>query len=137
VGEPGFAEERATILERPELFRIEEERPAGEHVVLFALHGDVDLHIAAELEGRLKNAIDEGAEVIVLDLARVTFIDSMALGVLLGAQKRFHAGGGELRLVVPSSDLRRIFEITLLDQVFTLDATRHEALAAFMEPWGS
>jgi anti-sigma B factor antagonist len=137
MGEPGLPEERSTILERPELFRIEEERPAGDHVVLFALYGDVDLHIASELKDRLTNAIDEGAEYLVLDLARVTFIDSMALGVLLSAQKRFQANGGELRLVVPGSDLRRIFEITLLDQVFTLDATRHEALASFMEPWGS
>jgi anti-sigma B factor antagonist len=137
MGEPSLPEERSTILERPELFRIEEERPAGDHVVLLALYGDVDLHIASELKDRITNAIDEGAEFLVLDLARVTFIDSMALGVLLSTQKRFQAKGGELRLVVPGSDLRRIFEITLLDQVFTLDATRHEALASFMEPWGS
>jgi hypothetical protein len=31
--------------------------------------------------------------------------------------------------VVPRSDLRRIFELTLLDHVFTLAASRQEALA--------
>ncbi len=74
---------------------------------------------------------------MVLDLSRVTFIDSMALGVLLAALKRLRPRGGELRLVVPDNDLRRIFEITLLDQAFTLNPTRQEALAAFTEPWGS
>lgn len=125
------------VLERTEPFRIEEERPARNGVVLFVVYGEVDLHVAPELRDRLGNAVDEGAEYIVLDLTRVTFIDSMALGVLLRTHKQFRSRNGELRLVVPSSDLRRIFEITLLDQVFTLNATRHEALAAFMDPWGS
>jgi anti-sigma B factor antagonist len=123
-------------LGRAEPFRIEEERPAGQEVVLLALHGEVDLHVAPELRDRLTNAIEDGAEFVVLDLSRVTFMDSMALGVLLGALKRLKPRGGELRLIVPGAELRRIFEITLLDQVFTLNETRHEALAAFMDPWG-
>jgi anti-sigma B factor antagonist len=120
-----------------EAFRIEEERPARAGVVLFVLFGEVDLHVAPELRARLAAALDEGADYLVLDLSRVTFMDSMALGILLGALKRLRPIEGELRLVVPNSDLRRIFEITLLDQVFTLNATRHEALAPFLKPWGA
>jgi anti-sigma B factor antagonist len=129
--------EASTIAGRIEGFRIEQERPAGDGVVLFVLHGEVDLHVAPELRDRLTIAIDGGADYVVLDLSRVTFIDSMALGVLLAALKRLRPTGGELRLVVPDNDLRRIFEITLLDQAFTLNTTRQEALAAFTEPWGS
>jgi len=136
VSETGIPDE-PTVLGRTEPFRIEEERPGGNGVVLFVLYGEVDLHVAPELRDRLTNAIEENAEYVVLDLSRVTFMDSMALGVLLGALKRLRPRGGELRLVVPHSDLRRIFEITLLDQVFTLDSTRHEALASFMDPWSS
>jgi anti-sigma B factor antagonist len=132
----GASEESSTTLGRAEPFRIEEERPVGDHVLLLVLYGEVDLHVAPELRDRLTRAIEDGAEFIVLDLSRVTFMDSMALGVLLGALKRLRPRGGELRLVVPGTDLRRIFEITLLDQVFTLNETRHEALASFMDPWG-
>lgn len=135
MAENGIADPSA-VLGQVEPFRIEEERPAREGVVLFALYGEVDLHVAPELRDRLANAIEEGADYVVLDLARVTFMDSMALGVLLGALKRLRPRDGELRLVVPSSDLRRLFEITLLDQVFTLNATRQEAFASFMDPWG-
>jgi hypothetical protein len=40
-------------------------------------------------------------------------------------------------VIVPSgSDLRRIFEITMLDRVIPLDESRQEALADFGEPWG-
>lgn len=130
-------EDTFSLAAQAEPFRIDEERPAKAGVVLFVLHGEVDLHVAPELRDRLTAAIEEGGDYVVVDLARVTFLDSMALGVLLGALRRLRPRGGELRLVVPSSDLRRIFEITLLDQVFTLNATRHEALAAFMDPWGT
>jgi anti-sigma B factor antagonist len=120
-----------------EVFRIEEERPARAGVVLFVLFGEVDLHVAPELRNRLTTAIEEGANYLVLDLSHVTFMDSMALGILLGALKRLRSVEGELRLVAPTSDLRRIFEITLLDQVFTINATRHEALAPLLKPWGA
>jgi anti-sigma B factor antagonist len=137
VSEINVAKGSAIAAGHTEDFRIEEERPARAGVVLFALFGEVDLHVAPELRSRLTAAIEEGADYLVLDLSRVTFMDSMALGILLGALKRLRPTGGELRLVAPGNDLRRIFEITLLDQVFTINATRHEALAPFLKPWGS
>jgi anti-sigma B factor antagonist len=122
---------------QPEAFRMEQERPAGSDVGLFVLHGEVDLHVAPEVRERLNDAIDQGATGLVIDLTRVTFLDSMALGVLLGTLKLLRARGGELRLVVPTPELRRIFELTLLDEVFTLARTRHEAFAALTGSWGS
>jgi anti-sigma B factor antagonist len=113
------------------------ERPVGTSVLLFVLRGEVDLHVAPELRDALANAIDQGADYIVLDLTRVGFMDSMGLGVVLGALKRLRPRGGQLRVIVPgTSDLRRIFEITMLDHVITLDESRQEALADFLEPWG-
>jgi anti-sigma B factor antagonist len=119
-----------------EPFRLEEERLSGNDAILLAVYGDVDLHGAPELRDCLGEAIDEGVAHIVVDLSKATFMDSMALGVLLGALKRIRPQGGELRIVLPQgSALRRTFELTLLDQVFTLDTTRREALAVFMDPW--
>jgi len=113
-------------------FRIDEDHPRSGIAVL-ALQGDADLHSANELHARLGAAIEDGAAMLVVDLSRVTFIDSMALGVLLEAMKRLRARGGVLRIVGPRPDVRRIFEITLLDRIFPLDATRSEALAAGAE----
>jgi anti-sigma B factor antagonist len=113
------------------------ERPAGNGALVFVLYGEVDLHVAPELRDRLTEAIDDGADYVVLDLTRVGFMDSMALGVILGALKRIRPKGGQLRVIVPiGSDLRRIFEITMLDHVIALDESRREALADFVEPWG-
>lgn len=97
--------------------------------IVFSAAGELDLHVAPELQDRIEAAIEDGARLVVLDLSEVTFIDSMALGVLLGAANQLRRSGGHLRLVVPSRELRRIFEISLLDRVFALDSTREEACA--------
>jgi anti-sigma B factor antagonist len=110
-------------------FRIEEERPTSATAVL-AVHGEADLHSAPELKERLRSAVDGDAAVIVVDLTDTEFIDSTALGVLLGATKRLRERNGEIRLVVSRPELRRIFEITLLDRVFPLHDSRAQALAA-------
>jgi anti-sigma B factor antagonist len=109
-------------------FRIEDDL-VGEAAAIFAVHGELDLHEAPALKERIAAAIDRGANLIVVDLTEVTFIDSMALGVLLGAINQLRLRGGNLRLVVPNPSIRRIFEISLLDQVFTLDSSRDEAFA--------
>jgi anti-sigma B factor antagonist len=109
-------------------FSLDLER-SPEGVYVFVLYGDMDLHIAPELRERLTRAIDDGARALVVDLSDVTFIDSMALGVLLGTTKRMRSEGGHLRLVVARSEVRRIFEITLLDRVLAIDSTREEAVA--------
>lgn len=103
---------------------------AADGVALLTLHGDADLHVAPELRLRLGGAIDAGASSLVLDLSGVTFVDSTALGIMLSTSKRLTAAGGQLRLVVPQADVRRIFELTLLDRVLAIDVSRDAALAA-------
>ncbi|HLF67914.1 MAG TPA: STAS domain-containing protein [Gaiellaceae bacterium] len=109
-------------------FRLEQESPVPGAVVI-SVHGDVDLHSGPELRERLAAAIDGGTTSIVVDLNGATFVDSMALGVLLASLKRLRARNGRLGLVVATPEQRRIFEITLLDRIFPLYASRDEALA--------
>jgi anti-sigma B factor antagonist len=89
--------------------------------------GDVDLHSAPELRNTLSTLVDSDTRQITLDLSNVTFLDSMALGVILGTKKRLAVTGRELELVVGNPEIRRIFEITMLDRIFALHASRAEA----------
>ncbi len=109
-------------------FRIEEESPQPAVRVL-VVHGDADLHSAPELRERIHGAIDDGANTLVVDLSATTLIDSTSLGVLLGGMKRLREENGEMRLVVPQAEVRRIFEITMLERIFPLHDTQEEALA--------
>lgn len=95
-------------------------------VVTIAVHGQADLHTAPDLRDAMTRAIEGGANGLIVDLSDATFVDSMTLGVLLGAVKRLRPRGGKVAVVCTSPHIRRIFEITLLDRVFAL----HETLAA-------
>jgi anti-sigma B factor antagonist len=102
------------------------EAPKGVRVVV--VHGQADLHTASELRAAITSAIDDGAVSLVVDLSEATFIDSMTLGVLLGAVKRLRPSGGKVSVVCADPHIRRIFEITLLDRVFALHTDREAAV---------
>jgi anti-sigma B factor antagonist len=98
----------------------------GTGVAVVTVQGEADLHTAHELRAAITDAIDGGATSLVVDLSATTFVDSMTLGVLLGAVKRLRPMGGRVAVVCTDVNIRRIFEITLLDRVFSL----HESLEA-------
>jgi anti-sigma B factor antagonist len=100
----------------------------SDQVSVVEVHGQADLHTAAELRSAMSEAIDRGAVSLVVDLSEATFIDSMTLGVLLGAVKRLRPTGGGVSVVCTDPHIRRIFEITLLDRVFTLHDNRRAAV---------
>jgi len=109
-------------------FRIEETSPAAS-VRILSVYGDADLHSAPELREALRGATDEGVTTLVVDFSGTTVIDSTSLGVLLGAMRRLRERDGQIRLVVPLPEVRRVFEITMLDRIFSLHETLAEALA--------
>jgi anti-anti-sigma factor len=92
----------------------------GEHVRVLRLEGELDAFVAPELRAQLRELIDgdRRLRVLVVDLERVTFLDSSILGALVGGRRLMRERGGELRLVYPSRPARRIFELTGLDAVF-------------------
>jgi len=95
------------------------------------LGGEIDLYTAPEFKERMIELIDGGKRRIVVDLTKATFIDSTTLGVLVGGVKRLRPAGGALALVCTDQNISKIFEITGLDRVFSIHATRGEALQSF------
>jgi len=104
---------------------------AERHVI--AVRGEIDLFTAPELKQKLGEAIEAGRRQIVVDLTDTTFLDSTALGVLIGAVKRLRSDHGRLVLVNVDANIAKTFEITGLDQIFTILPTRDEAIAALAE----
>jgi anti-sigma B factor antagonist len=110
----------------------DEEIDAETHVI--ELGGEIDLYTAPEFKERMVELIEGGKKHIVVDLSEATFIDSTTLGVLVGGVKRLRPTGGALALVCTDQNITKIFEITGLDRVFPIHATRDEALAALASP---
>jgi len=66
---------------------------------------------------------------VVVDLSGVTFIDSSGLAVLIRAMQDVQKYGGKLRLSGMNENVRPIFEIARLDQIFLIDRQSDELLA--------
>ena len=105
---------------------------ARTHVI--EVGGRIDLYSAPELKDRLLGVIDAGKSQVVVDLSQATFIDSTTLGVLVGAVKRLRAEDGAMALVCTQPSITKAFEITGLDQVFAIHATREDALSSVGVP---
>jgi anti-sigma B factor antagonist len=95
----------------------------GNAVFTVSVAGEVDLATAPELKEALAEVVNSGARGVLVDLSNATFIDSTTLGVLMGAVKRLRPAGGELAIACHDSNIRKIFEITLLDRVFQIFET--------------
>ena len=92
----------------------------GDGIFSVSVAGEVDLATAPELKKALGEVVSSGASGVLVDLSKATFIDSTTLGVLMGAVKRLRPAGGELVIACHDPNIRKIFEITLLDRVFKI-----------------
>jgi anti-sigma B factor antagonist len=103
----------------------------SEDIAMLVAGGDIDFEASPQLRELLADRIHAGARRLVLDLSKVTFIDSTAIGVLVGAVMRLHEeGGGSLAVVCEEENRRvlRIFEIAGVDSLIALHRSREEAL---------
>ncbi len=110
-------------------FRVDYES-ANEAVGVVILEGEIDIYSASEFKEVLVNGIEGGARRVIVDLSKVSFIDSTALGVLVSGAKRVRPRNGNLDIVCTDENIIRIFQITGLDRIFGIYSTRTEALAA-------
>ena len=82
---------------------------------------------APDLRAFLIGRIQGGAHQIVLDLQNVQFMDSSALGALIGAIKKM-GPLGTLALVGPRGPVMQLLKLTRMDKVFPIYASVPAAL---------
>jgi anti-sigma B factor antagonist len=112
--------------DRPQ-FHVELEKH-GDVTAVLVLEGEIDIYSAPRFKEVLLDAIDQGMHHIIVDLGKVTFIDSTALGVLVSGAKRVRPSEGTLDIVCADENIVRIFEITGLNRIFGIYPTRSEAV---------
>jgi|SRR5450432_1006212 len=94
------------------------------------LEGEIDLHVSPQLGSRLAAIIQKKPSKLVVDLSKVTYIDSSGLAALIEAMQNVGSYGGMFAISGLQDGVRPIFEIARLDQVFRIFPTTAEALAA-------
>ncbi|MGH9108732.1 MAG: STAS domain-containing protein [Acidimicrobiales bacterium] len=109
-------------------FKIAEGADRG--VPIVSASGEIDVATAPPLRDRLQALTAAGKSTVVVDLLGVTFLDSTALGVLVGALKRCRESGGDLPLVITEPRILKVFEITGLTDVFPIHSNVDDAVGS-------
>ncbi len=99
-------------------------------VLVVNVDGQLVVTNRQEFKQTILDAVEQGARTVVVDFTKSGYIDSSGLGALVSLSKRVRDAGGDLRLAGLNDDLRTLFELTRLDALFPLYATRADALAA-------
>jgi anti-sigma B factor antagonist len=109
-------------------FELSEDEP-DERTTVITVAGEIHVTTAPQFSRLLNAAIARGKTALVLDLDRVTFIDSTGLSVLLNGLRRVTRRNGRMVLVCTNPTVLRLFQITRLDATFDIRATLEDALA--------
>jgi len=102
--------------------------PINEPTIL-PLEGEIDLHVSPQISASLAAMIAKKPPQVVVDLSKVSYIDSSGLAVLIEAMQNVGAYGGKFALSGLQEGVRPIFEIARLDQVFRIFPDAASALA--------
>ena len=94
-----------------------------------AVTGEIDISTVGQLREQLFELADTG-ESLIVDLERVTFIDSAGLGALIGASRRAAVRGGSLQAVCASPQARKLLWLTGVDRRIPLSVSLDGALAS-------
>lgn len=104
------------------------ERELDERTHVISVEGELDLSTAPKLKWMLLDALESDEARAVADLSRVGFMDSTALGVLVGVQRKL--GEDErLAIVCTSENVLQIFQFSGIDSAFAIFPTLEQALA--------
>jgi len=99
-------------------------------VLIVTVDGQLVVTNRQEFKQAILDAVEQGVKLVVVDFTDSGYIDSSGLGALVSLSRRLREGNGDLRLVGLNDDLRTLFELTRLDALFPLYATRADALGA-------
>lgn len=100
-------------------------------VTVIDVEGQLIVGNRQELKQKVLQELESGGRKFLIDFSNTGYIDSSGLGVLVSLSKKIREQGGELRLANLNEDLRTLFELTKLDTLFQISATRDEALGSF------
>lgn len=100
-------------------------------VQIVTLAGSTGLLDGETLRQQLLSLIQPAQSALLLDLSKLTFINSAGIGALVAAHQRIRGLNGQIRAVQPTSSVARLLHLMKIDSLIPTHATRDEAIAAF------
>lgn len=96
--------------------------------VIAELSGDLVAGTAEQFKSQMWKLMEKNFLFVVLELSKVTFMDSSGLGACMAAHKAFNEKKGYLVCTKPSETVAKVFRVTRADQKLNMAGTRLEAV---------
>ncbi|MEK3885926.1 anti-sigma F factor antagonist [Bacillus sp. FSL K6-3431] len=93
------------------------------------LAGELDHHTAEQLKEKVTTTMEKHQIIhLILNLEKLTFMDSSGLGVILGRYKQIKLKHGEMVVCAISPPVKRLFEMSGLFKIVKLETSEQFAL---------
>jgi anti-sigma B factor antagonist len=100
-------------------------------VTLVTVKGFLDAYTYEQFEKIINDLFEKSTYKIVVDLSELQYISSAGAGVFIGAIGTAQENSGNIVIMRPNSNVREVFELLGLSQIFTFSNTREEAVKSF------
>jgi anti-sigma B factor antagonist len=102
------------------------------HVSVLDLAGKITIGEGdVVLRQRVQEILESGEKNILLNLEKVSYMDSAGIGELVACYKRSKEKGGTVKLLKPSGKVLDLLQLTKLEEVFDTYKDEKEALVSF------
>ncbi len=100
-----------------------------QNILIIRLNGELDHHTSEQLRREVEHKIDtEGIEHILLNLEKLTFMDSSGLGVILGRYKQISQKNGRMIVCAISPSIYKLFELSGMFKIVDIADSEEQAL---------
>jgi len=103
-------------------------------VLIVTADGGLDANVADDFVRQLQALIDGGVTNIIVDLARLTYISSYGIGVLIRLHNRLKNAGGDVKLAAPQGAILKALTMMRLANIFEIYPDVNAARLAFRPP---
>jgi len=95
-----------------------------------SLSGEIDLHESRHLKHTFDAMIKKKSPRVLVDFTGVSYVDSSALAIFVDITQRVRAYGGKVAFYGLRDNVRSIFELARLDQIFHIFPDKGSAFQA-------
>jgi anti-sigma B factor antagonist len=102
----------------------------SDDICIIDVNGDLDSYAAVDLREELENLQRKNVKVVV-NLSKVEYINSTAVGALVGTAKRVRRKKGDLKVYGLADNLQRTFDLVGASKVLEVYASEADAISSF------
>ncbi len=100
-------------------------------IVILEIVGEIDLYNAPEIKDIIGKLIEDRCYNVIIDLEKVSYIDSSGIGALISSLSNLKKYHGGLKIINVYASVRKVFELTKLTSFFEIYDSEEEAVESF------